>query len=299
MLRLLFLAWACSASHSFVSLLASDSYLPGLLATVHSAGVHAPHVPFHVLLVRGRVSSHSVAVLADYSALYHARTLHLAWIDPLDANCTEAAPARFAATFAKLRVLDPASYATFPGRSVYLDADTLVVSDCITDLFSSHRYEPPAFAPEVFVPDNFNTGAFLFVPDDVLVQNLHRHIDAVGLCSSYDGGDQGLLNAFFAHSWTGEDGLVAGWNARHRLASRYNAQIQAALYNPKDWSRLAPSLCLIHFAGAAQKPFLPLPNPATRKQLASSLFLQRYHSAWHKLYGSILLDSKPFVPLSL
>jgi glycogenin glucosyltransferase len=56
-------------------------------------------------------------------------------------------------------------------------------------------------ARDVGWPDCFNSGVFVFSPNDDTYQSLLRFAISVG---SFDGGDQGLLNMYFKN-WSTED----------------------------------------------------------------------------------------------
>lgn len=297
----------CHTSHIFVTLLSDDTYLPGVMALIESAAIvchDTPCVPFYVLCVREAVSSRTIGVLKEYGEL---RNLHVVMIDGVRRDLAECkttiqGPPRFENTFSKIRIFDPSNYPNNTARAVYLDADTLVVGSCITDLFSARRFTPPAFAPDIAPPDKFNTGVILFQPDGHLYSELMRY--ALGysegcakMASSYDGGDQGMFNAFFDHEWTGLNGHHDGWSAKHRLSSRYDAMLQLAMINPSIWRKMEPELCVVHFAGTAIKPFAPPNNPSAIKIAKSSVFLMAYHKMWHKIYGSINVQTKPRVDL--
>lgn len=65
------------------------------------------------------------------------------------------------------------------------------------DTFNSQRNQSfnLAAAPEFAWPDTFNSGVFLFRPSNEIFQGL------VNALPSYDGGDQGILNAYFGQNW--------------------------------------------------------------------------------------------------
>ena len=91
-------------------------------------------------------------------------------------------------------------------KVVYIDADTLIMSN-IDELF---RRPPFAAAPDVFPPDKFNAGVMVVKPSKDTFQDMVARIPTT---ESYDGGDTGFLNVYFA-----------GWyssGAAHRLPFGY------------------------------------------------------------------------------
>lgn len=295
-----------SHSHAFATLLASDDYLPGTLALIHSVAEQRLDIPFYVVMIQGEVSFDSAGVLVQYQYTYPHLELLIRWTAGFQRNtsaCHISAPAHFENTFSKLDVFSPSLYGPNVTRVVYLDSDTLVVNSCVQELFSTRRYRTPAFASEVYGSDAFNTGVFVISPSSQTHADLMSFARSGDDCSqadaSYDGGDQGLLNAYYASEWSGVHGLYEGWSARHRLAFRYNAMLQAALYNPKEWGRYEKAtICVVHFAGPAQKPFNQNIPKLAIKQISGSPVVRTYHTLWHKVYGSIAIPSKPaIVPL--
>ena len=93
-------------------------------------------------------------------------------------------------------------------KCVFLDADCLVLKN-VDELFEE-RDEFSA-ATDVGWPDCFNSGVFVFRP---AVHTYTRLLEFALAQGSFDGGDQGLLNAFFADWHTAE--------ASRRLPFIYN-----------------------------------------------------------------------------
>lgn len=82
-------------------------------------------------------------------------------------------------------------------KCVFMDADTLVLQN-IDELFE--REELSAVA-DIGWPDCFNSGVFVFQPSEATFQALAKLAAEEG---SFDGGDQGLLNAYFS-DWATKD----------------------------------------------------------------------------------------------
>jgi len=94
---------------------------------------------------------------------------------------------RFANVIAKLRVWECVEF----DRVVFLDADTLVLQN-IDSLFERTGF---AAAPDFFMPDRFNSGVMVLEPSR---ETFAKMVAALPGPASYDGGDQGFLNTFFA-----------------------------------------------------------------------------------------------------
>jgi hypothetical protein len=79
----------------------------------------------------------------------------------------------------------------------------------------------------------------IVAPSKKLHQELLR---ASATLRSYDGSDQGFLNAYFSRWWEAPSG--------NRLPFRFNVPQTLALYFPPGWrSVLAEGIAVLHFAG--------------------------------------------------
>jgi len=83
-------------------------------------------------------------------------------------------------------------------KCVFLDADIVVLSN-IDDLFQREEFSA---APDAGWPDCFNSGVFGYQPSKETFRQLVQF--ASEKQASFDGGDQGLLNAFFSN-WRSSD----------------------------------------------------------------------------------------------
>ncbi|XP_028968438.1 glycogenin-1 [Galendromus occidentalis] len=124
-------------------------------------------------------------------------------------------------------------------KCVFLDADTLILSNC-DELFQ--RPELSA-VPDVGWPDCFNSGVFVFVPSLKTFEDLVSLADREG---SYDGGDQGLLNSYFS-DWATKD------IARH-LSFIYNMNSNAFYSYLPAFLKFGHNVKIVHFLGA-RKPW--------------------------------------------
>ncbi len=126
-------------------------------------------------------------------------------VAPIETPNLESRPlfARFAHTFSKLRAFSLADVS----KAVLLDADTLVMQN-VDDLFERPSI---AAAPDYLWPDRFNSGVIVLEPS---ADTFARMMDVLARTQSYDGGDQGFLNAFYS------DWYLAA--PAHRLPAGYN-----------------------------------------------------------------------------
>ncbi|HSO39064.1 MAG TPA: glycosyltransferase family 8 protein [Labilithrix sp.] len=187
-------------SHAYVTTLCNgDGYLPGVEVLGKS------------LEASGTQKTKVVLVTADISAAARERLARQGWqlrdIEPI------ANPAadrllfpRFASVFAKLRAWELVEFE----RVVLLDADTLVLQN-VDDLFERRTF---AAGPDFFLPDHFNSGVMVLEPS---ADTFGRMIEALAVAGTYDGGDQGFLNTFYAdwYAMPVEHRLPVGYNMAH------------------------------------------------------------------------------------
>lgn len=115
-------------------------------------------------------------------------------------------------------------------RVVFLDADTLVLQN-VDELFDVQQ--PFAACPDIGWPDCFNSGVFVTRPSADTLNQLMLRARSHG--SSFDGGDQGLLNDFFPY-----------W---HRLSFVYNVTPSATYTYLPAYRRYRQQIKIVHFIG--------------------------------------------------
>ncbi len=149
---------------------------------------------------------------------------------------------RFDGVFTKLRAWELTDF----DKVVFLDADTLVLQN-VDDLFERPEITG---APDFLMPDRFNSGVMVLEPS---AATFRRMVRALETTASYDGGDQGFLNSFFA-----------GWYAmpiEHRLPVGYNLFhfiFQFVEAHPVLRKTLEKEAKILHYA--VQKPWRALPQ---------------------------------------
>ena len=108
---------------------------------------------------------------------------------------------RFDKVFTKLRAWELEDF----DKVVLLDAD-MVVRLPVDALFERPEL---AAAPDFLLPDRFNSGLMVLEPSR---DKLDRMLKVLAASPTYDGGDQGFLNAFFGDWYTGpSDRRLPAW----------------------------------------------------------------------------------------
>ncbi|CAF1078160.1 unnamed protein product [Adineta ricciae] len=154
-------------------------------------------------------------------------------------------------TFTKINCWQLEKYS----KCVFLDADIVVLQN-IDDLFDR---EELSAAPDAGWPDCFNSGVFVYKPSKETFRKLVAFANQQG--ASFDGGDQGLLNAFFSN-WRSAD------IARH-LPFTYNVTSNTFYSYVPAVTQFRNDIRVVHFAGAL-KPWQLTYNPQN-EQLSGNL----------------------------
>lgn len=217
---------------AYVTMLCNgDGYVPGaevLGKSLEASGSKVPRVAM---------------VTADISLSARAKLEHQGWEIRLVGPIANPTPdsllvfARFAPVFTKLRAWELTDF----DRVVLLDADTLVIKN-VDDLF-----ERPGFAaaPDFFLPDRFNSGVMVIPPSH---ETFDAMVEALSVAPSYDGGDQGFLNAFYAdwYAMPAVNRLPVGYNVASFI-------YQFAHGHPSLQATLAREAKILHYM--VQKPW--------------------------------------------
>lgn len=217
---------------AYVTVLCNGTdYVPGVEALGRSLeATHAQHE--RVLMTTPDVPRAAVALLANEGW----RIRPIAPIENPNPK-TALLYRRFAGTFTKLRAFELEEL----DKIVFMDADTIALQN-IDDLF-----ERPAFAaaPDFFLPDRFNSGVMVIAPDAALFDTMTH---ALFELESYDGGDQGFLNAFMPEWYAMPVGhrLPAGYNLQHFIYQFLRGHAHLA-------QRLEREAKVVHYS--VQKPW--------------------------------------------
>ncbi|KAJ1346993.1 Glycogenin-1, variant 2 [Parelaphostrongylus tenuis] len=218
-------------SEAWVTLATNDGYAQGALVLAHSLKASGTIKKLHCM-VTNYVSDRLRAELeAQFDEVSH--------VDVMDSNDHENLALinrpDLGVTFTKLNCWRLVQY----NKAVFLDADTMVLQN------SDELFERPEFsaAPDIGWPDCFNSGVFVYVPS---LETYRRLLDFALSHGSFDGGDQGLLNEFFA-----------GWRdlpAIHRLPFIYNMTAGVFYSYAAAYKKYGASTKIVHFIGA-DKPW--------------------------------------------
>ncbi|KDQ63289.1 glycosyltransferase family 8 protein [Jaapia argillacea MUCL 33604] len=265
--------------YAFVSLITSDSYLPGALTVaaalrdVHPVPLTPPEVEFQtVCLVTPETVDVSTIkllrrafdVVIGVEIIDQRDVRNLKLLGRLDLNHV----------LTKLHVFRLTQYS----KIIFLDADILPIRP-LSHLFSlPHEFSA---VPDVGWPDIFNSGMMVLTPGEEKFNELQELSKTKG---SWDGGDQGLLN-----EWRGSN-----WN---RLSFIYNTTPTAAYTYAPAYERFGSQISAIHFIGS-DKPWKSLPfrgpsseafqQQATDDQRAYnySSLVDRWYAVYDKHYRS-------------
>ncbi|KAG8850584.1 glycogenin glucosyltransferase [Tulasnella sp. 330] len=233
---------ASSPAYAFVTLLTSDSYLPGALALVAALrDVHAanaptaqPQIPFQTVCL---ITPENLAV--ETQATVRKAFDIVVGVDIIredtSAGLNLLGRPDLALVLTKLHAFRLTQF----DKIIFLDADILPVRP-LAHLFTlDHEFSA---VPDVGWPDIFNSGLMVFQPGN---EKFDRIMQLVRTKGSWDGGDQGVLN-----EWRG-----GHWN---RLSFTYNTTPTAAYTYAPAYERFGKEINAIHFIGT-NKPWKSLP----------------------------------------
>uniref|UniRef100_A0A2M3Z7E1 glycogenin glucosyltransferase n=1 Tax=Anopheles braziliensis TaxID=58242 RepID=A0A2M3Z7E1_9DIPT len=240
------------SKNAWVTLATNDSYSLGALVVAHSLKrVHTVH-QLAVLITPG-VSEAMRTKLRNVFNLVEEVNL----LDSKDeANLALLKRPELGITFTKLHCWRLTQYE----KCVFLDADTLVLRNC-DELFER---EELSAAPDIGWPDCFNSGVYVYRPSLETFASLLQFAVTNG---SFDGGDQGLLNAYFS-DWAHTD-------IQKHLPFVYNTSSVATYSYLPAFKQFGHNTKILHFIGVS-KPWLQNFNSETRKVYVPS---ECYHLA--------------------
>ena len=223
-----------------MTLLTSSNYLPGALVLCSSLRKTGTKHAI-VLLLCGDFSPQIIQVAHKH----FDRVVVAPTIRSTDtANLDLLGRPELDITYSKLHVFDP-QILPFD-RVCFLDADVLVLSP-IDDIFGFLAPESVEFgaSPDIGWPDCFNSGVFITKPSKRLFNSL---TDFSRTNASFDGGDQGLLNAFF-NDWPTRTPTLAV-----RIPFIYNVTPTAFYSYMPAFAKYKAQIKTIHFVGK-KKPW--------------------------------------------
>ncbi|KAM9454775.1 glycogenin-2 [Clarias gariepinus] len=276
------------ANQAFVTLATSDAYCMGSLVVGKCLRRHGTTRKL-VVMISPNVSTGARLTLEDVfdevivvDMLDSRDRTHLFWLWRPDLGVT----------FTKLHCWTLTQYT----KCVFLDADTLVLCN-VDELFER---EELSAAPDPGWPDCFNSGVFVFRP------SLETHsclLEHAKMCGSFDGGDQGLLNAFFS-DWAIKD-------INKHLPFIYNLSATTIYTYLPAFHKYGHQAKIVHFLGKdkpwlvpyKQHPFTEVTHWSFNKNVEKyvNLWWEEYysHTKMHANEPHELQDSEPAEQLGM
>ncbi|KAH7916424.1 nucleotide-diphospho-sugar transferase [Hygrophoropsis aurantiaca] len=229
-----------SANYAFVTLLTSDSYLPGAL-TLASALKDVDNAQNSDLQIKYDIVCLVTPATLDQSSIkFLRRTFDVViGVETIyqrdDKGLNLLGRPDLKTVLTKLHIFRLTQYS----KIIFLDADVLPIRP-LSHLFSlDHEFSA---VPDVGWPDIFNSGVMVLSPGEDKFSDLQNLLKAQG---SWDGGDQGILN-----EWRGDN-----WN---KLSFIYNTTPTAAYTYAPAYERFGSKISAIHFIGP-NKPWHSIP----------------------------------------
>ncbi|KAJ1949843.1 glycogenin glucosyltransferase, partial [Linderina pennispora] len=227
---------------AFATLLTTDSYLQGALVLAASLRATSTKHAIICLVADGQLSKPTLDRLAGA----FDQVVPVPLLDTQDKRSLALlGRPDLGSTVTKLGVWGLTSYE----RIAFLDADTLVLQsiDELLDGPKEEEYRPNggmrnqgllAAAPDLGWPDCFNSGVFVAKPAEQTHKGL---LDMLITQGSFDGGDQGLLNAYFA-DWSRAD-------PTRRLPFAFNTTSTSFYTYAPAFRRFSDDVRVVHFIG--------------------------------------------------
>ncbi|UJR29816.1 hypothetical protein I4U23_017360 [Adineta vaga] len=236
-----------STSQAFVTLATNDAYALGALVLAESIRQVGTKAKLVVLISNHLSDTIKQALETSFD--------ELVVVEELNSNDSEhlklLARPELGITFTKINCWLLEQYT----KCVFLDSDCVVLRP-IDDLFEREEFSA---APDAGWPDCFNSGVFVYQPSKETFRKLMNFASQQN--SSFDGGDQGLLNDFFS-SWRSGD------ISRH-LPFTYNVTANAFYSYLPAVTRFRNDIHVVHFAGAT-KPWQLTYNPQNEQLSGNS-----------------------------
>jgi len=227
------------ASEAYVTLATNDSYALGAIVLAHSLRQVGTTKHLAIVVTAGV----SQPIRQQLDTVFDSVTL----VNVLDSNdpvnLDLLSRPDLGVTFTKLHCWRLTQFS----KCVFLDADILVLQN-IDDLFERDEFSA---APDAGWPDCFNSGVFVYRPSLDTYQAMLSFAVTHG---SFDGGDQGLLNAYFS-GWSSSD-------SSKRLPFVYNVTTQTFYSYLPAIKRFGGDIKVVHFAGVL-KPWHVTYNAST------------------------------------
>ncbi|KAK9758439.1 Glycosyl transferase family 8 [Popillia japonica] len=251
---------------AWVTLATNDSYSLGALVLAHSLKQAGTAHQLAVLVTPGvtnvmRKNLNDVFNVVEEVNLFDSKD---------EANLRLLKRPELGVTFTKLHCWRLTQFE----KCVFLDADVLVLVNA-DELFERDEFSA---APDVGWPDCFNSGVFVYRPS---METYNKLVDFALQKGSFDGGDQGLLNAYFS-DWAHKD------ISKH-LPFIYNMCSTACYSYLPAFKYYGGNVKIVHFIGPA-KPWLQYFDTESRiVQPSPDLqHLQEVLQKWWDIFCSLI-----------
>lgn len=178
--------------HIFLSALATDNFLPGILILNQSLINVKSKFKLKVITVPS-LSKEVFEILEEVG-------IETIMVEPIR-NPMQPKQVRFKHSYTKLRMFDLVQF----DKIVFLDADTLVCNP-IDDLFNKPHMSAVntgGMLPEFSDWQHLNSGVMVLEPNTLLFEDFMRKKN---ILPSVDGGDQGFLQSYFSE-WPSQEWL--------------------------------------------------------------------------------------------
>jgi len=259
---------------AYVTLLTSESYVPGALTLAKTLKQLKTENKLAVLLDLSLISGHSMALINKaFDDVIQINDQKLT--APLEKVAAKLGREELAVTYSKILLWNLDKY----DQIIYLDADTLPLNnlDHLFDKYESLPATEIVASPDIGWPDIFNSGVLILKPSKPVFDKLIEHSETQD--ASFDGADQGLLNEFFhlqdkGHSWK-------------RLPFVYNVTPSAHYQYRPALTRFFSEINLVHFIGG-QKPWQ---DKSAEKDPFQQLWWEKFNSFFTKEHDRIKLLS--------
>ncbi|XP_041354549.1 uncharacterized protein LOC121372310 isoform X2 [Gigantopelta aegis] len=216
-------------TEAFVTLATNDTYALGCLVLANSLR-HVHTTRRIVIMVTSGVSE---STRNQLSRMFD-EIVEVDVLDSRDAvNLQLLGRPDLSVTFTKLHCWRLTQF----NKCVFMDADTMVIQN-VDELFDR---EELSASPDAGWPDCFNSGVFVFRPNEETYRSLIQFAMTIG---TFDGGDQGLLNLYF-HEWATKD-------INKHLPFTYNVVSQAFYSYLPAFTQFRDNIKIVHFIGAVK-----------------------------------------------
>lgn len=252
-----------NVSYAYVSLLYTDEFLVSL-RTLGASLVSSRTKHDRLVIATETVSKESKQILLrdgwkvkDVQSL--ANPGNVRW-SSFSGQVDMPPASKWWGVYTKLLIFNMTEYE----RVVYLDADTIVLRN-VDELFHCG-----GFCATLRHSEKFNGGVLVVSPSRVVFQDM---LDKLNILGSYDGGDQGFLNAYFNElasaplfdpssgqdlcSLNGKVKMISGEKSvcLRRLYTYYNADVGLYIANGNRWPIPETNISILHYTLGPIKPW--------------------------------------------